>query len=384
MISMRFKSEEEGYVFYNNYAREKGFSIRKDYVRRDPITNGIFHRQYTCSREGCRKDMYMGMKNRTRQPRALTRCGCEAQFVIKLDKVRGDWYVLKFVHKHSHPLCKPDETAFLRSHRGLSDEQKAQVTELKEAGLRQHQVMDVMEKRHGGYEAAGFVSRDLYNHFVKLRKKQILWGDANHVIKYMQARQKDDMEFFFEYEMNDVSSLTRLFWSDPQSRIDYEAFGDVVVFDSTYRVNKYNLPFIPFVGVNHHGSTVIFACAIVADEKTSTYEWILRQFLNCMGQKHPKSLITDGDNAMRRAITSVMPNSDHRLCTWHIEQNMGRHLHQDMIADFRVLVHAPIDPDEWRRKWDEFKFNHKVSEDNKWLMRMYNLRKKWAAAYTKG
>uniref|UniRef100_J3MBF6 SWIM-type domain-containing protein n=1 Tax=Oryza brachyantha TaxID=4533 RepID=J3MBF6_ORYBR len=188
---------------------------------------------------------------------------------------------------------------------------------------------------------------------------------------------------FFEYEMNDVSSLTRLFWSDPQSRIDYEAFGDVVVFDSTYRVNKYNLPFIPFVGVNHHGSTVIFACAIVADEKTSTYEWILRQFLNCMGQKHPKSLITDGDNAMRRAITSVMPNSDHRLCTWHIEQNMGRHLHQDMIADFRVL-HAPIDPDEWRRKWDEFKFNHKVSEDNKWLMRMYNLRKKWAAAYTKG
>jgi hypothetical protein len=40
-----------------------------------------------------------------------------------------------------------------------------------------------------------------------------------------------------------------LFWSDSQSRRDYEAFGDVVVFYSTHRTNKYNLPFVPFVGL---------------------------------------------------------------------------------------------------------------------------------------
>jgi hypothetical protein len=50
--------------------------------------------------------------------------------------------------------------------------------------------------------------------------------------------------------------LKGLFWAGSQSRRDYEAFGDVVVFDSTYSTNKYNLPFVPFVGLNHHRNTV--------------------------------------------------------------------------------------------------------------------------------
>uniref|UniRef100_J3NAK1 SWIM-type domain-containing protein n=1 Tax=Oryza brachyantha TaxID=4533 RepID=J3NAK1_ORYBR len=241
MINLRSKSEKQGYDYYNKYAKGKGFSIRKDYIRRHCLSKEVFHRRYTCSRQGYRKDMYMDPNKRSRQPRAFTRCGCDAQLEIKLDKERGDWYVLEFVSKHSHPMCKPDEVAFLRSLRRLTEAQKANVMGLKDVGLQQHQVMDVMERDHGGYEATGFTSRDLYNFFVRQRKKRIQEGDAEHVIK--------------------------LFWTDAQSRIDYDAFGEVVVFDSTYRVNKYNLPFIPFVGVNHHGSTIIFACAIVSDEK---------------------------------------------------------------------------------------------------------------------
>lgn len=53
-----------------------------------------------------------------------------------------------------------------------------------------------------------------------------------------------------------------------------------------------------------------------------------------MYQKHPKVLITNGDNAMRRAILVVMCNSGHRLCAWHIEQNMARHPRPDMLLDF--------------------------------------------------
>lgn len=30
VVSQEFGSEEEGYEFYNNYAKEKGFSIRHD------------------------------------------------------------------------------------------------------------------------------------------------------------------------------------------------------------------------------------------------------------------------------------------------------------------------------------------------------------------
>ena len=105
-----------------------------------------------------------------------------------------------------------------------------------------------------------------------------------------------------------------LFWCDTQCLLDYAAFSGVVVFDSTYKTNRYNLPLVPFVGVNHHKRTVLFGCGIISHENKNSYEWLLRTFSNANIQKHPISLITDGDLAMQRAIRIVWPNSSHRLC----------------------------------------------------------------------
>ena len=109
--------------------------------------------------------------------------------------------------------------------------------------------------------------------------------------------------------------------------MDYRVFGDVVVFDGTYKTNRYNLTLVPFVGVNHHKSTVLFACGILSHEDTESYVWLLRSFCDAMIQKHPVSVITDGDRAMQKAISIVWPNSSHRLCVWHIEVCIARNLH---------------------------------------------------------
>jgi zinc finger SWIM domain-containing protein 3 len=68
--------------------------------------------------------------------------------------------------------------------------------------------------------------------------------------------------------------------------MDYRAFGDVIVFDGIYKTNKYTLPLVPFVAVNHHKSTVLSACGIVAHEDTRSYVWLLRSFSDAMSQKH--------------------------------------------------------------------------------------------------
>jgi zinc finger SWIM domain-containing protein 3 len=57
--------------------------------------------------------------------------------------------------------------------------------------------------------------------------------------------------------------------------------------------------------VNHHGSTVLFACGIISQETIESYVWLLRTFSDAMAQKHPVSVITDGDLAMQRAIGLV-------------------------------------------------------------------------------
>ncbi|XP_045791791.1 protein FAR1-RELATED SEQUENCE 5-like [Trifolium pratense] len=73
-------------------------------------------------------------------------------------------------------------------------------------------------------------------------------------------------------------------------------------------INKYDRPLVVFCGYNHHKETTVFACALIVNEKTETYKWLLETFLDAMYQKHPLRVVTDGDNAMREAIKCVFPN----------------------------------------------------------------------------
>ena len=81
-----------------------------------------------------------------------------------------------------------------------------------------------------------------------------------------------------------------MFWCDSQSRHDYENFSDVLVFDSTYKMNRYGMPFIPFACLNKHRKTTVFGSGIVPDETEETYVWVLQTFLRPMCQKLPKTV----------------------------------------------------------------------------------------------
>lgn len=96
---------------------------------------------------------------------------------------------------------------------------------------------------------------------------------------------------------------------------------------------------------------------------------------------HPKSLITDGDLAMAKAISKVMPGAYHRLCTWHIEENMSRHLRKPKLDELRKLIYESMDEEEFERRWADFKENGGTG-NGQWIALMYRLREKWAATYT--
>jgi len=315
IVSKTFRSEKEGYEFYNNYAMEKGFSVRKCYMERDQTTKEICLRRFVCSRQGFRAAKHMKKANKKRKPRDISRCGCAARMVIARNKEMGLWYVKDFIDEHTHELAAPDLACLLHSHRRISDEQKADIIEMEIAGVRKHQIMNILEMQYGGYDKVRCVSRDVYNFCYRYKLGTIAKGDSQTMIRHMVARQERDPDFSFKYLIDERGHLKQLFWSDTQSCLDYEAFGDVVVFDSTYRTNGYNLPFVPFVGLNHYRSTVVFGCGILSNETFEAYEWLLQTFLTAMAQKHPISVITDGDLAMQKAIRIVLPSSNHKLCT---------------------------------------------------------------------
>ncbi|KAK1582045.1 hypothetical protein Q3G72_011366 [Acer saccharum] len=139
----------------------------------------------------------------------------------------------------------------------------------------------------------GFDIRDCYNHLRNVRHRQLHGGDAQSFLTYFREKQVENPQFFYAIQCDENGRATNFFWVDARSRMAYHYFGDVVSFDTTYRTNKYDMPFAPFTGVNHHLQSIQFGCALLQDETEATFLWLFQTWLEAMGGRHPTSIITD-------------------------------------------------------------------------------------------
>ena len=91
-------------------------------------------------------------------------------------------------------------------------------------------------------------------------------------------------------------------------------FGDVISFDTTYLTNTHKMPFVPFVGVNHYGQSILLGCGLLSNEDTNTFIWLFESWLKCMSGRAPNAIITDQNKVMQKAIEIIFPKTKHRFC----------------------------------------------------------------------
>ena len=59
-----------------------------------------------------------------------------------------------------------------------------------------------------------------------------------------KKQQAQNSNFFYAIQCDDVCHMVFFFLVDAWSRMAYQYFGDVVIFDThTYKINKYDMPF---------------------------------------------------------------------------------------------------------------------------------------------
>ncbi|XP_028108392.1 protein FAR1-RELATED SEQUENCE 5-like [Camellia sinensis] len=376
VLELQFNSEEDANDFYNQYAKVVGFSIRKD--TRTMQATKVLSRKWVCSRQGQRAEQHLAHIDRKRAARALTRVGCDAHFRIRYNLDVGKYIVTHFKMEHNHPLATSPCVPFLQSHRFVKIPDKAQVKTLHDVGVKTSQIMDLLVQQSGSFANVGFIHKDLHNYIQAERKVEMKDGDAECALAYLRAKADADPYFFYKYDKDQENRLEKLFWANSRSRLDYAAFGDVLVFDTTYRMNAYNKPFVIFAGVNNHFETTIFVCSLLVDETIATYTWVLQKLLEAMDNKRPVSVLTDGDMAMREAIQKVFPSAKHCLCNWHMHRNAMRNVRVDGFeGHFKHLMDLDANEVVFEEAWSKIVRKYGL-QNNKWVSDTYNNKGMWA------
>ncbi|MFS7963976.1 putative MULE transposase domain, FHY3/FAR1 family [Helianthus anomalus] len=178
-----------------------------------------------------------------------------------------------------------------------------------------------MRTLYGGFDKVGATKNDFKN-FKRDLNMYISEFDADMMIKRLMRKKEYMPNFSMEYITTEDGVLRVLFWADEDAKRNFSVFGDVVSFDATYRRNKYNMMFVPFTSIDNHNRNVTLGAAIIGHETAETYSWLLNVFHEAFGRA-PPVIVTDQDPAMKKAIEDTWPESRHRLCMWHIMDNLS-------------------------------------------------------------
>src|SRR4051812_33768755 len=99
------------------------------------------------------------------------------------------------------------------------------------------------------------------------------------------------MLFDFSLQLDEEEMATNIFWLDARMMIDYEVFGDVMVFDTTFGTNKECRPLGIFIGFSHHREMVIFGGALLYGETADSFVWLFEALINARGGKNRKQFL---------------------------------------------------------------------------------------------
>ncbi|KAK9705102.1 hypothetical protein RND81_07G033800 [Saponaria officinalis] len=181
----------------------------------------------------------------------------------------------------------------------------------------------------GGYNNVGASENDFKN-FVRDMKKYIGDFDGQMFIENFMRKKKMCKTFYFNFQVDDNNRLCLVFWADTINIKNYLLFGDMMSVDSTYRTNKYNMVFVPFIGVDHHKRCI--------------------------------------------AIAEIFTEASHRLCMWHIMKKQREKIDAYLCNN--------LDANEFEEAWSNIMMDYELI-DHPWFTLLFEMREEWIPAYFK-
>ncbi|KAJ3692983.1 hypothetical protein LUZ60_012078 [Juncus effusus] len=391
-VGQTFHTAEEGLELYTNFAKRNGFAIRTERSKGNPNHPlGVYKRELVCHRAGTYRPRKTLDPKRQRNKKS-NRCNCEAGMVIKKNVLNGisKWVVVQFNNVHNHDLLDCNEVMNLPAYRNICSTDRERALNLANTGSTVNQIMRELETEKGvGLGHLTFTERDLRN-FLQVSKTVNVENEGTELLNVCEEMKGRNEGFNFEFSVGEDGKLENICFVYGESVRGFRVFGDVVVFDTTYRLYWYDRMVGVWFGVDNYGNALCFGCVLLEEESTSSYCWALQSFVRLMDGKFPQTLLTDLDISLKEAISIQLPNTKHifapcyiksKLSSW-FSLSLGPSQFEKFTKEFqRVCNFDNLDEftDQWGRMVSEFR----LATDRHVNMLVYN-RDYWALPFLRG
>ncbi|XP_042969137.1 protein FAR-RED IMPAIRED RESPONSE 1-like [Carya illinoinensis] len=264
---MTFKDEATLSAYYKRYAKQEGFGVRIQRTKR--VSNGAMkYITLGCSRGG----KHTSSSSNVSKPGPTTKIECKAKINARLNN--GEWCLTSLELNHNHGL-NPLVPRYFRCHRNIDSLAKWKLELNDKAEIRMNKNYYSFIVEAGGFDNLQFTEKDCRNFIDKARHLCLGKGGGVALLEYFERMRDMNHDFYSITDLDEEEfRLKNVFWADARSRASYLYFGDVVTFDTTYLTNRYRMSFAPFVGVNHHGQSILLGVGLISSEDTHTFVWL--------------------------------------------------------------------------------------------------------------
>ena len=240
---------------------------------------------------------------------------------------------------NTHNHLPSESPAAHPSHRHLSIKAQNTAKQLHLAGVQPRNTLTFMRQIA---PETPLIPRDLYNYNASFRR-DIRQGQSPTEALLQHLEASGIKHNILKDPAN--QRLKGLFIACPESIAYLQSHHDVVLIDNTYSTNRFDMPLMDIIGVDHNSISFFIAFAFLPDQSEGSYRWALANLKGLFNLLHPLvgispgAVSTDCDQALRNAISSIFPESATLLCLWHANKNVQQHCKgkftsNDAYADF--------------------------------------------------
>ncbi|KAI5668488.1 hypothetical protein M9H77_18341 [Catharanthus roseus] len=176
-------------------------------------------------------------------------------------------------------------------------------------------------------------AQKIYNVVAKIKENQMQGRNKVEEVLYLSG-QRGYTVFYRNCEESNI--LSDIVVIHPTSIAMIRTWPYVLIMDTTYKTNKYNMPLLEAVGMTPTGKNFTVATAFICNEQTTTYRWILQQI------KH-------------LYVTSAIRHIDQNVLAKLTEMVKDKEVVQRFVnGSWNKLINE-IDEEEYQRKLEVLK-----------------------------